>query len=378
MKKILLVTRPIVPPWDEASKNFAFYLAMNLDVFDFYLLTDGTLSNIPPHIHQKAIYTSNKFNYIQKLKLLKLRHVLREDFDVIHYMFTPTKINSFSFKTFVKHKKTKTIQTIATLREDLFKEEDFKNILFADLIITYSNYAKNKLNSIGFNNVKRIYPGIDIQLYSPAGKDKEIQKMLDVTDEDFVVDYPGEYVRLGATDDLVNLIIEYGEEFRKRKIKICFPGRMKGPEDYAKKNEVKKILQEKNMVDIVRFTDELKKNSIPGADFMSRRYNTSDLIIFPVQNMKGKFDIPLAVIEVMACAKPIIISNLPIFSEFANTENSVMIEKGNMKRLADAIFDLYDHREKREQIGKNARKFVENNFDIKKVAEKYKEIYEHL
>ncbi|MCX6763756.1 MAG: hypothetical protein NTZ97_03445, partial [Candidatus Moranbacteria bacterium] len=172
MKKILLVTRPICPPWDEASKNFAYYLAKNLNMFEMYILTNGFIQELPSHIHQKPIYTSSKLTHLQRLRLLKLRGLLAKiDFNILHYMLTPSKLNSFSFKTFIKNKRAKTIQTIATLREDILKDNDFKKILFADLIITYSDYAKNKLNSLGFKNVKRVYPGIDVELYSPAEKD---------------------------------------------------------------------------------------------------------------------------------------------------------------------------------------------------------------
>ncbi|MCX6763209.1 MAG: glycosyltransferase family 4 protein, partial [Candidatus Moranbacteria bacterium] len=248
-------------------------------------------------------------------------------------------------------------------------------ILFADLIITYSDYAKNKLNSLGFKNVKRVYPGIDVELYSPAAKDKEIQRLLNVTDEDFVISYPGEFSRLGATDDLVSLIINHAKEFRERKIKLCFPGRIKNSADLNKKNEIKKILQSKDMLGVVRFTDELTVKIIPSDDFMKRKYNTSDLIIFPVRSMQGKFDVPLAVIEAMACGKPVIISNLPILNEFAKENVAVRIEPGNPEILWNAIMDLYSSPEKRNQIGAEARKFVEANFDIKKIADIYQKIY---
>ena len=84
MKKILLITRPIAPPWDEASKNFAYYLARNLDMFEMYILTNGYLPDLPKHIHQKPIYTSNKLTYFQRARLLKLRHILKNDFAVLH------------------------------------------------------------------------------------------------------------------------------------------------------------------------------------------------------------------------------------------------------------------------------------------------------
>ena len=64
--------------------------------------------------------------------------------------------------------------------------------------------------------------------------------------------------------------------------------------------------------------------------------------------------------------------------ELGNNNNSVIIEKDNLKQLTDAISDLYQNKEKRNLLGKNARKFCEENFDIKKIAEIYKEIYKEI
>lgn len=378
MRKVLLITRPIAPPWDEASKNFAYYLAKNLTMFEMYILTNGFISNLPPHIHQKPIYTSNKLTYLQRVRLLKLRGLLaKNNFDILHYMLTPSKLNSFSFKTFIRNEHTKTIQTIATLREDLLKDKDFKKILFADLIITYSDYAKNKLNRLGFNNVKRVYPGIDLDMYKSAEKDPDLIRFFGLKKTDFIIQYEGEFTRLGFTDDLVKFIITYAGELRKRRIKIIFPGRIKGKEDLEKKREVKKTLESKRVLDIA-VLNETDYACMGEADFMQKKYNLSDIIIFPVRNMHGKFDIPLNVVEAMACEKPVIISDLPILSELAKDDNSVIIPMGNIEALYKAILDLYENPARRKALGKNARKFVEENFDIKKIAEIYRKIYEKL
>jgi len=368
-KKILLVTRPIAPPWDEASKNFAFYLAKTLSTHDFYLLTNGFLPDLPPHIKQKAIYTSNKLTYLQRVRLLKLRHILREDFDVIHYMLTPTKLNAFSFKTFIKSKKARTIQTIATLREDLFRDKDFKDILFADLIITYSDYAKNKLNSIGFKNVKRVYPGIDLEEYKYASRDLELMAQKNIGENDFVINFSGEYTRNGAIDPVIDSFIEITKKIPEAKLSLAV--RIKNSKDAEKKKVVVKKLKDNNLLDKVSFYDD-------GNYRMFKVYNLCDISLFPVADMKGKFDVPLAVIEAMACSKPVIISDLPILSEFTNNDNSVIIEKENVSALSKAILDLYENPDRRAQIGKNARKFVEENFDIKNIAEIYRKIYDKL
>ena len=368
-KKILLITRPIAPPWDEASKNFAYYLAKNIAAVEINLLTNGLVADLPLNVRQRPIYTSNHLSWMQRARLLKLMRI-KKDFDIMHFMLTPNKLNAFGFKTFVKNKKARTIQTIATLREDLFKDSDYAEMLFADLIITYSDYAKNKLNDLGFKNVKRVYPGIDLKHYSPQEKDLTAMRELGLGEKDFVVTFPGEYVRLGATDDIVNFIIEQADIFRKKNIKIILSFRLKNdPAAIAKKEWVVQEFTKKGVLDRVVFVEIFP---------MDKLYNLSDVIIFPVRNMHGKFDMPLAVVEPMACEKPVVVSDLPILKEFANEKNSVTIHAGNTQELAAAIFDLQDHPEKRKALGQAGRKFCQEHLDIKKVAAIYEQIYQKL
>ena len=158
LKKILLVTRPIAPPWDEGSKNFAYYLAKNLNDFEAHLMTKGNLTDLPSNIVQHPIYKTSRvseFNFLEKIRSLFFQFKTKGNFDINHYFFTPTKLNSFLIKKFIKSPKTKTIQTVAALREDLWLDEDIKKMMFGDLIITYSDYSRKKLESLGFKNVKK-------------------------------------------------------------------------------------------------------------------------------------------------------------------------------------------------------------------------------
>jgi len=371
MKKVLLITRPICPPWDEASKNFAYTLSKNLPGVEFGVLTYGRVNDLPENVRQHAIYTSSNFSYIQKIRLIKNLRKIRKNYDILHYLFTPTKANSFLIKHFLNYKKsTRSIQTIATLREDLYSDKDIKNLIFGDLVVAYSDYAKNKLNSLGFNNVKRVYPGIDLKLYSPAPKNRELRNNLNLDDNNFVVTYSGEYTRLGATGDIVNLILKYYKEFHKKNIRFIFACRIKNDQDFRKRKEIIRTFSKKGLLELVRFPKTFNT--------MEKMYNLSDVYLFPVQDMKGKFDIPLVVPEAMACEKPVILSDLPILGELNNGQNSVIIPRGNISALKDTILDLYSNPEKRKKLGEEGRKFAEENFDIKKIAEIYGKIYEKL
>jgi glycosyltransferase involved in cell wall biosynthesis len=369
MKKILLITRPLTPPWDEASKNFAFYLAKNIPDVQINILTHGILPDLPKNVRQWPIYTSPIFSLGQKLRLFFFLRKMRHAFDIAHYLFTPTKQSSFLIKNFFLSPQTKTIQTIATLRDDLYSEAEIKNLLFGDLLITYSDFAKNKLEKIGFKNVHRIYPGIDLDFYRSQEKNPACLQKYKLFANDFIINFTGEYTRLRAMNDVVQSFLEIAKTLSN--VSLSLAVRIKNAKDARKKKEVLEIFEKNNLLDRVAFHDD-------GKYVMPDIYNLADISVFPVKNMHGKFDVPLAVIEAMACEKPVIISALPVLREFSNPENSVIIEPGNVSALTENILHLYQDQIKREALGKNARRYVENNFDIKKVATLYQEIYQKL
>lgn len=367
MKRILLVTRPISPPWDEASKNFAYFLARTLKKSELHVLTTVSAPALQKDIHQQPIYTSNHLNFLQKTKLLKLRKLSR-DFDIFHFMLTPNKLNSFAFKNILRGKNIKTIQTVATLREDLFTDDEIKNSLFADTIITYSDYAKNKLEKLGLQNIKRIYPGIDLDLYCYEKKDADVMDKFKISSDDFVITYPGEYSRLGATDYIIETLPMLFEKIPNSK--FIFACRVKNDADEKKKKNVIEQLKLNKIIDKVIFTDTFSD--------MSKLYNVSDVVVFPVKNMRGKFDVPLAVIEAFACEKPVIISDIPVLGEFTNENNSVIIRTGDSESLISSIVKLYQDKDLQKVLGKNARAYVEKDFNIKDVATQYEETYNKL
>lgn len=371
MKKVLLVTRPIAPPWDEASKNFAYFIAKNIQGTEINLMTKGILAELPPSVKQNPVYTTAEiaeFNLEQKVRSLFFQFKSRGKFDINHYFFTPTRLNSFLIKNLLTSKKTKIIQTIATLREDLWSDSDLKNLLFGDLIITYSEHAKNKLASLGFKNATRIYPGIDIEKYVPTTKDMRTLSAFGLSASDYVIMYPGEYVRLGATDDIIATLPDLFEKIPNAK--FVFACRVKNEQDAQKKEAVIELLKQNGILEKVVFSDTF-------AD-MPKLFNLADVIVFPVRDMFGKFDVPLVVIEAMACEKPIIISDLPILQEFSNAGNSVIIKTGDFQQFVSANVELFQNESRREGLGKAARKYAVENFDIRNVAKQYEEVYKNL
>lgn len=367
IKKILFFTRPIAPPWDEASKNFAYGLSNTINGYDISILTNKFSEHFGSKATKVPIYTSNDLNKVQKARLFSLKKSV-DNFDIVHSFFTPTTQNSFFIRKFIlKNYTAKTVQTIATLKS-INLEKDPRKVLYGDLIVTYSDFSRKKLENAGFDNVKTIYPGISLDHYSQKRIDKPFANRLGIKKGDFIVTYPGEYVRLGATDLIVEALPELIRMMPN--LKFVFACRIKNQADVKKKAEVQKILKDNGLDRNVIYTD-----TVPN---MVDLYNLSDLIVFPVVNMFGKFDVPLAVIEAMACAKPIIISDLPVLREFTSADNAMVIPPSNRKSFIEGIVRIYGDQAKSRKLGKKARSYIESRFDIKVVAKEYEDTYNQL
>jgi glycosyltransferase involved in cell wall biosynthesis len=337
-------------------------------------MTKGELVGLPENIIQHPIYTSseNDFTFSQKIKSLIFQWKMKNKFDIVHYFFTPSNLNSFVIKNFLYPSKSKTIQTIATLREDLLSNEEIKKNMFGDVLVAYSDYTKKRLKDLSFSNVQHIYPGIDLGTFTPKEKSTELLNNCNFTAEHFIIGFAGEYVRLGGVDDVIDSFVKIEKEIPEARLFLNV--RLKNEKDALKKDAVVKRLKKLNILEKVSFEESINFEKFN----MSDSFNIYDVAIFPIHNMKGKFDVPLVVPEAMACQKPIILSDLPLLKEFANHNNAVIIKKENVKELTQAILDLYNNPEKREEIATNGMRYVRRNFNIEFIAEEYNDLYEKL
>ena len=394
-KNILLVTRPITPPWDEASKNFAWELAKNINKFNFHLLTDGSLLKQSPiarereNIKEHAVYTSPdlRLSTWQKSRLFNFLLNSKNEIplNLAHFLFTPSPFTTRLVKNMVlprwqkkpeknsKQKdnsgKIKTIQTLATLDFKKISRATVQNYLFADQIVTHSNFTKRFLNSLDVNNVKRIYPGIDLEKFKPEPKKAELLKRFNLNETDKTILYTGEYVRLRAMDTIMQALPLIIKSIPKAKLILAC--RIKSKADQKEKAQVAQSLKARNLEKNVIFVETFSP--------MQDLYNLADLFIFPVKEMTGKFDIALTVIEALATGKPSIISDIPPLNEAIQVKDSaLLLENINPKALAQETIKILRDDNLSAKLGQNARTNAQQYFDIKESVKKYEALYQEM
>ncbi len=106
-------------------------------------------------------------------------------------------------------------------------------------------------------------------------------------------------------------------------------------------------------------------------------YNLSDLVVLPSINRGEAFG--LVLLEAMACAKPVIASNLPgVRSVFKNGREGLLVKPNDVKDLANKLKIILADEKKAREMGEAGRKLVENKYTWDKVGKRLDIIYHYV
>jgi colanic acid/amylovoran biosynthesis glycosyltransferase len=136
--------------------------------------------------------------------------------------------------------------------------------------------------------------------------------------------------------------------------------------------ELKKLHKSLGLEKEVRF-----RGSLPFAEVL-KEYSETDIFVFPsMVASDGSRDItPNAVIEAMAMKLPVISTTVTGIPEIVEHGISgILVPPKDDAALTDAIVQLINNPDLRRQLGENARKRVENKFDINKNVQRYIELF---
>ena len=98
--------------------------------------------------------------------------------------------------------------------------------------------------------------------------------------------------------------------------------------------------------------------------------------IFVVPSISESETFGVAAVEASACALPVIASQIGGLSEVViDGETGILVEPNNVEALSNKLLSLLEDPLKREELGKNGRKFVEYEYSWEICGEKMENIY---
>ena len=325
------------------------------------------------------IYMKTPIHYIhtlyQKPKIL-VNATKSEQFDIIHahnsslFAQAAKRLSRKSNKPFIIELHAPPGDVIglknAIFNLAYFERENRKLLKSCNWIIVLTQAQKNSICSkykISKGKITVVPNGADINKFTPKEeykkKAEEIKERLDLFDN--VVMYAGYMDRINGMIDLAKVIPSIIT--KKPDTSFVFIGH--GPEE-------DKILALSKKYPQVKFLPMVHYDEMP------IYYQMCDLFIIPrPSTISAETVTPLKLLEVMAMEKPVLGSDVGGIAEvIKHEENGYLFEKGNMESFKKTLLGVLDM--DNNQIGKNARKTIAENYTWDKSAKILQKVYEEL
>jgi len=182
----------------------------------------------------------------------------------------------------------------------------------------------------------------------------------------FIITYTG---AIGKANNL-DILIEVAEKLNKNYPEIKFLVVGDGPE----KEKLVRIAMEKKLNNI-EFNALVPKNEVPKILYKSDAlfFNLKDSAVFKYGISSNKL------FDYLASGKPIIFSSNSINNPVEEAEAGITVPPDNPEKLAEAIIMLYKMpEEKRAEMGKNGRSYVEKYYSIPVLVDKLESVIRSL
>jgi len=256
---------------------------------------------------------------------------------------------------------------VGILRKNLYVLIDRWTERWVDKFIVLSEALRQALierHKIPEEKVVKIYNGIELDEYNPGLKEArseklEVRRGLRLENDVPVIGAIGRLVWQKGFEYLIRAIPKVTEVFPETRFLIVGEGPLK--DKLKVKGEKLKVA---DSIIFTGFRSDIKQI-----------LTSIDLLVMP-SLLEG---LPMALLEGMAMAKPIVATKIEGITEvLEDGKTGLLVPPKNTDALAGAIIQILNNKTKSNLLGQNARKMVEEKFSVEKMVEQIEWLYEGL
>lgn len=232
------------------------------------------------------------------------------------------------------------------------------NLKKADCILSTSNVMKEVTQQYTAKQIKVTPFGVDTEKFKPeASKEKDEKELVIGTIKTLEEKYGIQY--------LVKAFIKVCRKYPDMNLKLKIGG--KG----SQLEYLENLCAEAGIKDKVEFLGFLNQDEV------IKTFQNMDIAVYPSTLDSESFGV--AAVEAESCGIPVIVSEIPGLMESTKPGfTSLVCEKKNPDDLAEKIEKLINDKKLREEMGKNAREFVLENYDLNDNFNDIDKIYKEI
>ena len=367
--RVLFVSKPIAPPWHDGSKNLVRDVASHLESAHPTVMTLPGTKPLSPRVTMDPVYAAaGSFapGLAANARVLK-RLCFGDPLDVWHFVFAPNPASSSAARVARQTQRLRgfkgpVVQTIASAPRQF---DGIGRWIFGDKVIVLSEWMRGRMIASGISATRlQVIPPCAAAPEAPSAERRAAaRKMIDADGP--VLLYPGDYeVSRGAQTvaDAATALLDGIPDAT-----LVFACRPKSPRAHEARRVLEAALLQAGVADRVRHVGEVND--------MAALVAESALVLFPVDDLYGKVDVPLVLIEALALGIPMVLaSEGPL--EAVSTAR--FAEPGDAAALAEAALDLYRSPAQMSAQREAGRALHAERFAPRVVAAEYDALYADL
>lgn len=357
-----MVSKPLVPPWNDSAKNLVRDLAVHLQRTTAHLLTTPGVEPLAPHCTMEPIYQGAGRlapGLAQQIRVLK-RLAQRDQIPLYHFFFAPNPKTSLAARGIFRFKKRRTLQTIASAPLG-----PVGPLLFADHQVVLSRHTLTQLRNEGIQGVTHIPPCIPDTPPVSLERKETARAASGLPREPFVL-FAGDYEFSNAAQMCMDIIPDL---LRKSDAHFVFAVRAKGPRSLAVEASLKKEAAERGF-QRVHFLGEVED--------MEALIASATLQVLPADTLYAKMDYPLVLLESLREGVPIVVSDFGPLPELVEDPVGLSTPTGDASALSSAVLGLLKNERTRRDMGLAGQQAAREKYTPQAMATQYEELYDKL
>ncbi|MCK4444946.1 MAG: glycosyltransferase family 4 protein, partial [Thermoplasmata archaeon] len=240
-----------------------------------------------------------------------------------------------------------------------------------DCLTVLSSNTKESLLRIGIGDedIEFLPPVVDSAFFAKANTDGEVRASLGIPENAPVILYMGNWSSWKGIDYLVDSLVQIRDVFPDIRLVTAWG------EPYDWHNERKRSLERR--IEELELTQAVVQVGI--VDDLPFLIQSCDVVAQPFLNTDGVADLPLVILESMACGKPVISTRVGGIPEIiTDSVNGMLVQPENPKELAEGIIEILKNKSKATSMGQLARDFAVKNHSSTGVVNKLESLYNRL
>jgi glycosyltransferase involved in cell wall biosynthesis len=369
LPRVLFVSKPLVPPWHDGSKNLVRDLARHVRAVRPTVLVPKGASAPGESMDALHVYrTGGRFapGLAANARVL-FALALGRTFPLWHFVFAPNPVSSHSARGIIAAQRAagwqgKVVQTIASAPRDFRLA---RTLMFGDHIVALSEWMRGRLLGAGVQRRITVIPPC-VPAPPPVSEERvaAARAALGCHDDPIVV-FPGDYEVSSGAHTFAEAIIHVAREAPS--VCFVFACRPKTKASGAAKESIARIIESAGLSSRVRHVGEI--------DDMHALLRAAQVVAFPVDDLYGKVDVPLVLIEALALGVPMVVAQ---GGPLEALTSAALVPPADPDALARALLALLSDPALREVAIAQGHALYEGKFTPERVAARHDAVYEEL